>query len=403
MKLKANLYPHQEIAISFALRKKYSILGLEQGLGKTLCALASAIEVRPKNTLIVVPAFLKSNWEAEIAKFTEGLTVEIVSYSQLSKYQTEDKYDFIVADECHYLKNHKAKRSKYFEMVLFKSNPEYLVMLSGTPIKNRVGEFWNLLRLVHYGGNLPQFDNFKRRNQHFKFQYYFSNPVTQYFGNRQVTKFEGMKNIPELKALVNAARLRMKSVDVINLPETTDIPVEIKKKSKFDKEFEELMKKDLEVNNDAYMVVKKNNAIAKCDYTVKLASEIIENGQKVVVFTDHVNSADKIARALGVKAISGKVEPDERARRVQEFEQSGVPLALVATIPSLSVGVNLTSASYMIFNDLPFVPADLDQAKKRIHRIGQSRKCFYYYVFISELDRKLQRMIYDKRNVIEKL
>lgn len=397
MILEAKLYPHQEIAISFALRKKYCILGLEQGLGKTLCALATAINVKAESILIVVPAFLKSNWLNEIEKFTKGLNADITSYSQLSK--VEGRYDFIIADECHYLKNSKAQRSKNFEKVLLDSKPKHMLMLSGTPIKNRVGEFWNLLRLVHHGGNFEAFEPFKRKNHHFKFQYYFSNPVTQYFGNRQVTKFEGMKNIPELKALTNAARLRMKSKDVISLPETTNIDIKIKDKSNFDKDFKDLMNENLEGNNEAYMLIKKNNAIAKCDYTVKLANEIIENGEKVIIFTDHVRSANEIARALAVEAISGKVPPNERARRVQEFERSGKALALVATIPSLSVGVNLTSASYMIFNDLPFVPADLDQAKKRIHRIGQSKKCFYYYVYISELDRKLQTMIYSKRKV----
>lgn len=399
MKLKANLFPHQELAIAFAQRKQYCILGLEQGLGKTLCALATAINVRAEHVLIVVPAFLKNNWQSEIEKFTESFEATIVSYSQLSK--VKGKFDFIIADECHYLKNGKAQRSKYFDKLVVENNPEYLLLLSGTPIKNRVGEFWNLLRLVHYGGKLPQFEMFKRRNAHFKFQYYFSNAVTQYFGNRQVTKFEGMRNMPELKALVNAARLRMKSKDVINLPETTDIDVKVKETSKFDKEMEELLNENLEVNNEAYMLVKKNNAIAKCSYTIKLASEIIENGEKVVIFTDHVRAADEIAGALGVEAITGKVEAGKRAERVQAFERSESPLALVATIPALSVGVNLTSASYMIFNDLPFVPADLDQAKKRIHRIGQSKKCFYYYVYISDLDRKLQQMIYGKRKVIE--
>ena len=400
--LKAKLFPHQEIAVAFALRKKYSILGLEQGLGKTLCAIASAIEVKPEKMLIVVPSFLKSNWLNEIEKFSEGLSFDIISYSQLDKI--EDTYDFIVADECHYLKNARTKRSKNFEKILVKSKPEHLLMLSGTPIKNRVGEFWNLLRLINYGGNLTdKFFKFSRKNHHFKFQYYFSNAITQYFGHRQVTKFEGMKNIPELREIVNDCRLRMKAKDVMSLPETTDIEIKIDNKSKFDDKFKELMNEDLKHTNEAYMLVKKNNAIAKCNHTIKLASEILENGEKVVIFTDHVRAAGEIARKLGVKAISGEVEPSERAKYVQQFEQSSGAVALVATIPSLSVGVNLTSARYMIFNDLPFVPSDLDQAKKRIHRIGQSKKCFYYYVYISDMDKKLQYMIYNKRKVLEKL
>ena len=276
------------------------------------------------------------------------------------------------------------------------------MMLSGTPIKNNIGEFWNLLRLCNKNGRVFGFERFNRKNQFFKFQYYFSNPIVQYFGNREVINFEGVKNTEELKKVVNSCRIRMKAKDTIDLPDTQEIDIVVKEKHKFDKDFKELLEKDLGDKNETYMLVKKINAIAKCDHTVKHALETIENGEKVVIFTDHVISADKIAGALGVKAISGKTSIDERARRVSEFEQSRTPLALVATIGALSVGVNLTSASYMIFNDLPFVPADLDQAKKRIHRIGQTKKCFYYYVYISEMDRKLQKMIYTKREVIEK-
>lgn len=402
MKLTAKPYHHQEVAISFAQRKKYAVLGLEMGLGKTLCALAVAVRSKTKKCLIVVPAFLKENWKSEIDKFTEGFEPEIVSYSQLGKIECSD-YTFIIADEAHYLKNHKAKRSKLFHGLVHKCQPEYMLLLSGTPIKNRTGEWWNLFRLIHMGGKLGQFNDFSRHNHYFKFQYYFSNPVTQWFGNREVTKFEGIRNVPELQALVKACRIRMKASDVLSLPATTEIDHVIKEKHKFDKDFESLIQEDLKENNETYMLVKKNNAIAKSGYTAKLASEIIENGEKVIVFTDHIRSAEQIASALGVKAISGKVEASERARRVQEFENSPHALALVATIPSLSVGVNLTSARYMIFNDLPFVPADLDQAKKRIHRIGQERKCFYYYVYISELDQKLQKMIYSKRAIIEKI
>ena len=57
----------------------------------------------------------------------------------------------------------------------------------------------------------------------------------------------------------------------------------------------------------------------------------------------------------------------------------------------------------MIFNDLPFVPADLDQAKARIRRIGQDKKCFYYYIVSSETDNKLLDMLKRKNRDISKV
>lgn len=371
------------------------------GLGKSICALASIVDVKPKRVLIVCPAFLKSNWQNEIGKFTKGVEATIVSYASLSK--VKGKFDFVIADEAHFLKNHKTKRSKNFEEIMLKSKPSHMLLLTGTPIINKVGEFWNLLRLVHLSGNLPEFDRFAKKSQYFKFQYYFSNAITQYFGNREVVKFEGIKNVSELKNLVNKARIRMKAKDVLNLPETTDIDLIIKDKSSYDKELEKIINENKELNHEAYMRCKANNAASKADFTTKTVNEILENGERVVVFTDHRDSASKIARALGVEAITGETPVAKRAGLVSEFEKSNEPLALVATIGALSVGVNLTSASYMVFNDLPFTSTDLEQAKKRIHRIGQSKKCFYYYVYISEMDRKLQKMIYDKRTLLETL
>ncbi len=402
MKLTAKLYKHQQEALEWLKDKPYAILGLEMGLGKSLIAIARAVEVGAKDILIVCPSFLKSNWLNELEKFTVGLNVTISSYASLKKVMDKE-YDFVIADEAHYLKNHKSQRSKNFESLLVMHSPNNVLLLTGTPIKNRVGEFWNLLRLCHMGGKVTLFNEFARKNQFFKFQYYFSNAITQYFGYREVTKFVGYRNLEELKPMLNSCRLRIKSKDVLNLPEVSNIDFQIKKKSKFDKDFEELINEDVREGDPAYMVVKKNNAIAKCDYTVKLAQEILENGEKVIVFSDHIKSANEIARQLGVKAISGEVPASRRAELVDIFEQSADTVPLVATIPSLSVGVNLTSCNYMIFNDLPFVPADLDQAKKRIHRIGQKNKCFYYYVYISDMDKNLQKMIYDKRKITEKV
>jgi SNF2 family DNA or RNA helicase len=68
----------------------------------------------------------------------------------------------------------------------------------------------------------------------------------------------------------------------------------------------------------------------------------------------------------------------------------------------MSVGVNLTSCHHMVFNDAPWVPADMAQAEGRIHRIGQSRSCFYYYILASRVDQRIFRTLAAKRALLEK-
>ena len=97
MKLITKLYPHQERALAFALTHPYHICGLEMGLGKSLVALALAIETKAK-TLVICPAYLRKNWENEVSKHTTGLNITIISYGSIGKLESIE-YDLVIADD----------------------------------------------------------------------------------------------------------------------------------------------------------------------------------------------------------------------------------------------------------------------------------------------------------------
>ena len=398
---KAKLFKHQIEGVEFALSTPYHINGFEMGLGKTATALAVACKLK-KKTLIVCPAYLKRNWEDEIEKFTDGsLDITISSYTQLKKVNFTASYGFIVADEAHYLKNIKAKRTQLFHELVQLIKPDNLMMLSGTPIKNRVSEFWSLLQLCYYGGRYESFKPYYKL--YYKFCNKFSFERTFEVNNIPIVRFDGVRNVPQLKQLVSPVYLRKRTKDVIDLPEVTEIPI----RSECKKSYETNLKAAFELfeqdhKDPAYMSMKRANALAKVKDTIKLAKDIIEQDDKVIIFTDHVASAEVIAKDLKCDLVTGKVSAEKRGEIVSNF-QSGDSFAIVATIGSLSTGVNLTNANRMIFNDLPFVPTDLEQAKARIYRIGQEKKCFYYYVFNSEFDMKLKEMIARKNRDIKKV
>jgi SWI/SNF-related matrix-associated actin-dependent regulator 1 of chromatin subfamily A len=390
-------YKHQLDAVEFHLERKYSINAFSMGLGKTLVALLMKQRLGV-DTLVVCPAYLKHNWLAEAQKFlgtTLGLTV--LSYNKFNeKVEVLPRYKFVIFDEAHYLKNPKAQRTKAAHGYMKDVLPDHLLLLSGTPIKNGVSEFWSLLKLCSYG---PKQNRLFLPYQNSQYRF------CDYFCRREYTfgqhfKFTGLRHGDELRTLVRPWYLRKRAGDVL------DLPAQVRKKiniapDKHDKGLEEAWAAYSNGKVSEHMsTAKAVNALAKVTTTVELAGSIIEGGQQVVVFSDHIKACEDLYSGLSDFAaggiITGATTVNKRTKTIEDF-RDGKLAFIVATIGAMSVGVNLQTASHMVFNDYPWVPADLAQAEKRIHRIGQTSTCFYYYVFASDIDEQ----IYDK--LVEKL
>jgi len=387
-KFTGELMKFQEECFDFALSHPYHICNMEAGLGKTITSLAVACHSGLK-TLIIVPAFLKSNWVVEIEKFTSDLDYTLTSYAGLSKIDISN-YGVVICDECHYLKNHKAKRTQVVHKLLKENNTQYFIGLSGTPISNRVSEAWSLLQLCYYGRSYELFKPFNKL--FYKFCNTFSYERTFDLGHVTVVRFDGIKNVEALKQLIAPVWIRKRAKDVLDLPDEIETNM-VGNSKKYDKQLEEALTLfNADPNDPAYMSIKSANAMAKTDTTIKLANDLIEQGYRPVIFTCHVASAIEIASKLKALLITGSVSVDKRQEIVDNFNNNKSK-CLVATIGSASTGFNITSTNYMIFNDIDFVPANIEQAKKRILRIGQKKTCFYYYIFTSKFDEKLNSMV----------
>ena len=163
MRLGVELYPYQKIGQAYIKDHKYVIIGDVMGLGKTIQAISVMEEVR--QVVVVCPAMLRNIWVSEVKKFTElsicivkGKAhdysevprILVVSYEGLKHIPKDLKPDMVVFDEAHYLKNAKAARTQTAHEFIWSLRPKYCVCLSGTPIRNNVGEFFSLLKLMSY-------------------------------------------------------------------------------------------------------------------------------------------------------------------------------------------------------------------------------------------------------------
>jgi len=414
---------HQKEAIEKLVRNKKFILADDMGLGKTTSTIIAALETGAKKVLIVCPASLKINWQREIAnysdrtvyiaegkKFSDEHDFVIVNYDILKNFHdTKEKdkseiirinFDLVIMDEAHMISNPQAQRTKIANDIASKSNRVWL--LSGTPMTSRPMNYYNLLNLVDSPVAMNWMAYAKRYCNGFQFS----------VGKRKVWNVTGASNLDELRERTSTHILRRLKEEVLDLPEKIITPVYLRLKSK---DYEELMgeyfdwydqnpeeSSSLTIQFSKLMKVRKVIAQEKINNTIELAENIIEQGKKVIIFTNFTDTLNQIYNHFGKSAVylDGSCSKFHRQNAVDEFQTNDKIKVFVGNLKAAGVGITLTSAEAVIMNDLSFVPAEHSQAEDRSHRIGQKNSTSVYYPLF---ENTIEGAIYDILNRKKKI
>jgi SWI/SNF-related matrix-associated actin-dependent regulator 1 of chromatin subfamily A len=414
---------HQKEAIEKLVRNKKFILADDMGLGKTTSTIIATLETGAKKVLIVCPASLKINWQREIAnysdrsvyiaegkKFSDEHDFVIVNYDILKNFhdiKEKDKseimkinFDLVIMDEAHMISNPQAQRTKIANDIASKSNRVWL--LSGTPMTSRPMNYYNLLNLVDSPVAMNWMAYAKRYCNGFQFS----------VGKRKVWNVTGASNLDELRERTSTHILRRLKEEVLDLPEKIITPVYLRLKSK---DYEELMgeyfdwydqnpeeSSSLTIQFGKLMKVRKVIAQEKINNTIELAENIIEQGKKVIIFTNFTDTLNQIYNHFGKSAVylDGSCSKFHRQNAVDEFQTNDKIKVFVGNLKAAGVGITLTSAEAVIMNDLSFVPAEHSQAEDRSHRIGQKNSTSVYYPLF---ENTIEGAIYDILNRKKKI
>ena len=378
------------------------------GTGKTLSVLA-AVDCIKLPTVVVCPAFLVSNWMNEVdkhsdlvssphfLKWKDGADITIVPYSQIHKAEEIFKRaKIIVTDEQHYLKNLDAKRTQVFHSYFYKYTPEYFFSLTGTPLKNRVNEIYSLLMLWSKWGTKPAIlDKYKS-------YYTFCNRFTNVRQTAYGIQYSGSKNVEELRQYLLPYSIKH-NADVLDLPELTESTVvaAYSEDPALQRAFEEF-----KGVNSANITAKVNSAISKANFTSQYVGQAIDDGLgPIVVFSDHRKPLEIMQLELSkfrTAQINGDISMDKRTEIIRQFSNGNIDV-LLATYGAGSTGINLTSSNLMVMNDLPWTVADFEQAKKRSHRVGQTKPCRIVHIIGSKVDETILRALNAKTKTINKV
>ena len=417
---------HQKIAIEKLAGSKRFILADDMGLGKTTSTIIAALETGSKKVLIVCPASLKINWQREIEnysdrpvfiaegkKFSTEHDFVIINYDILKNFHDSDPkkrdeslllqsgFDLVILDEAHMISNVQAQRTKIINS--FAKKVDKVWLLTGTPMTSRPMNYYNLLNLIES----PVAQNWKayaiRYCQGFQFT----------AGKRKVWNVMGASNLEELRDRTSKQILRRLKEEVLDLPDKIITPVYLRLKSK---EYEDLMgeyydwydknpdeSSSLTVQFSKLMKVRKVIANEKTKQTIEFVENILEQGKKVIIFTNFTDTLQTIYQHFGKQSVylDGSCSNAVRQQAVDSFQNDDKTRVFVGNLKAAGVGLTLTAAEVVIMNDLSFVPAEHAQAEDRAYRYGQKSNVLVYYpLFENTIEGAIYDILNRKKQII---
>ena len=404
--LSVPLYDYQMRGALFLACRGRSILGDDMGLGKTVQTLAAvellARERGIQRALVVAPASVKYQWETEIRRFAarpvqvieggpearldqyaEPTFFRLVNYEQVVRDREAInawKPDVIVLDEAQRIKNWEAKTSRAVK----KLQSRYAMVLTGTPLENKLEELYSIVQFVDERRFGPAFE------------FLHEHRVLDEDGN-----LKGYRNLDKIREKLAPIFLRRTRGEVLTqLPERTDNTVFVELAAEQRGPYEEqrvtlarLLQKnyltDLDrkrilaslvnlrtICDSLFLFDKQTRVSPKLDEFAELVPELV-NEHKLVVFSQWETMAMEAAKVLdrlgvGYVLLHGGLPGKDRKSVLERFQSDPACKVFLSTDAG-GTGLNLQIADTVVNLELPWNPAVLEQRIARVHRMGQKR------------------------------
>ena len=420
-------YQHQLDAVQHWLDNgARGLLGHEMGTGKTLSSILAIHALKPQDLIIYAPASVIPQWREALLTLLDGYRLEIydgknvpaadpdrptallVSYSKADRLTpTSFEAEMLVCDECHYIKNPKAQRTKAV-LKMAKATPFFLA-LSGTPIVNRPVDLWPVLNLC--------------KPQEFNDWYRF----TRKYCNGHDGKFgyvcDGLSKADELNDKLASVMHRVRKDECLDLPAKSRVIIPIDHfQNKLWVDSYYALREQIAEGEAHFSSLRRFLALNKITDAVDWVLDFLQSSpdQKLVVFAHHVEVVNEIIKEVnrrgGAKSehkpiavgFTGNAPAEERNRAISRFQEKQPrkhPVRVfVSTIGAAGTGLNLQVASQMLFVETTYSPGEMLQAEDRIHRAGQTQPCtIHYMVETGTYDRVLYRLLTKKMDMMNQV
>jgi superfamily II DNA or RNA helicase len=459
--LKTTLRPYQQTGVNWLWFMNRLGLGAcladDMGLGKTIQILALLLLMKKERSsrkssltpsLLIVPASLMSNWKGEIERFAPSLAVFFVhpsetpsadlaglsdpearnkqldgkdliitTYSllQRQKWFAQMQWSLIVLDEAQAIKNPSTRQTRAVKTLKGRSR----VLLSGTPVENRLGDLWSLFDFLSPGllGSAQVFGRYIKKSME-----------------------SGDKSYAALRSLVRPYILRRMKTDrriITDLPDKVEVrafcPLTKAQAALYEQSVRELTRqlKDSEGMARrglvlAYLMRFKqicnhpSQWLGDQEYDMKgsgkfrrlgeICEEIAAKQEKVLIFSQFREITAPIAAAMSDVfrqpglVLHGGTPVSRRREIIDAFQQEDGPPFFVLSLKAGGVGLNLTAASHVVHFDRWWNPAVENQATDRAYRIGQHKNIMVHkFVCRGTIEEKIDALIDEKKELAESI
>lgn len=422
--------PFQIEGIKWITSRKSSMIGDEMGLGKTIQAIGAINTMDARKVLIICPAGVKLNWDKELNEWLiEPLNVyvvmgktfkipadanvvivnyDLVAHSFIWQQLVAHDWALLVCDEAHYLKNQSAKRTK---AVLARNGivhkAAYNVMLTGTPILNRPIELYPVLKVC-----APQVLG--------KYINYISYAYRYCAGHKAGFRFDvsGASNTRELGERLRATYMLRRTVDEVqkDLPDkvyqvhlldsSTDMQGKLTKimdPGRLDFKYMDSL------DGEHIATIRRETAMEKVKHALPHLRDTIESCDKVVIFAYHrevVAFLEENLTGYGVARITGGDSIEDRQAAIERFRTKRDCRVFIGQIQAAGQGINglQENCHHVVFVEWSWVPGEIEQAIKRVHRMGQTKTVHVQFlVWAKSVEEHMMRTALDKLKTIREI
>lgn len=437
------LLGYQRAGVQYALDARRCFIADDMGLGKTIQSIATVEAAGAYPVAVICPPSLVLNWKAEYAKWLPDKNVAVVTdrksfpdkgtydvvvlgWSNITHWAEQVKgHQALIADESHYAKSYDAKRTKAVVKVAKTVPPDGLVLaLTGTPVTNKPAEYAAQLemlgRLQDFGGKM----GFYRR---------YCAAFRDKWGHWHL---DGNSNLDELNEKLRSTCYvrRVKEQVLLDLPPVVHAPMVISGASAAMTEYrkaeanivEWLVERAAQIAEElgvsvksakvrARMAAESNEHLVRMSVLRRLAArakmesinewvdQVVAEGRKVVIAAHHREIVDELSHKFGGLKIQGGqdvAEVEEHKARFMKDSCAAAPV-IVLSIQAAKTGHTLTSAQDVLFVELPWNWADVEQTYSRCHRLGQKGSVTATYMLAAgTVDEEIYDLVQRKRSVV---